>query len=452
MPLDLVMDPPVHLKKSLSAAFSGKSNNKSKGMSNKSKFGPSKPKAATSMAELAAHVGTSCVVAGLLYSLGLLSGAAASIVGAGVMAAFVVLEQTNPLWRAAVFIRTTTGQEAKRNINVDQWIDNYNELHHKDSDYKAGDDKAGVETRNTSYQTLVNAYYELATLFYEIGWGTSFHFATRRKHEDFTQSIKRHEYYLASKLGGQLDGKKLLDCGCGVGGPYRNIAKFTGADITGVTLNEYQVQRGNKISSDDNLLALCRSVQGDFMDLPFADASFDGAYAIEATCHAPDRVGVYSEIYRVLKPGAYFAMYEWCLTPKYDPSIEEHRVIKKKIEEGDGLPDMARTGEIDDAIAKVGFEVLESRDVALDELPGDIAWYMPLTPSWNIFSQRFQFTKIGKKMTINGLRLLEKIGLAPAGTCKVQQMLLEGGYGCARGGELGIFTPMYMVVVRKPLE
>lgn len=31
-------------------------------------------------------------------------------------------------------------------------------------------------------------------------------------------------------------------------------------------------------------------------------------------------------------------------------------------------------------------------------------------------------------------------------------MLLTGGEGCYRGGELGIFTPMYLCVVRKPLD
>ena len=41
-----------------------------------------------------------------------------------------------------------------------------------------------------------------------------------------------------------------------------------------------------------------------------------------------------------------------------------------------------------------------------------------------------------------GLKLLEAIRLAPAGTVKVQKMLLTGGEGCVRGGETGIFTPM----------
>lgn len=46
-------------------------------------------------------------------------------------------------------------------------------------------------------------------------------------------------------------------------------------------------------------------VQGDFMKLPFADNTFDGCFAIESTCHAPDRTGVYSEIFRVLKVEAW---------------------------------------------------------------------------------------------------------------------------------------------------
>jgi hypothetical protein len=53
----------------------------------------------------------------------------------------------------------------------------------------------------------------------------------------------------------------------------------------------------------------------------------------------------------------FFATYEWCLTPLYDPKNETHRLIKKKIEEGDGLPDMATQEECVQALRDVGFEV-----------------------------------------------------------------------------------------------
>lgn len=242
------------------------------------------------------------------------------------------------------------------------------------------------------YAKMVNAYYELATLFYEWGWGQSFHFAQKKFNESFPESIRRHEHYLASMLEVK-PGMKVLDVGCGIGGPYRNIARFTGCDITGITLNEYQVKRANEINRQMGLADQVRSVQCDFMQMgPFQDSSFDAVYAIEATCHAPVRQGVYSEIMRVLKPGAVFACYEWCLTDKYDASRPEHRKIKKQIEEGDGLPDMARPQEVVAALKDVGFDVLHTRDMALDENWQGEPWYLPLVPSYKVWTQRFQFT------------------------------------------------------------
>lgn len=135
---------------------------------------------------------------------------------------------------------------------------------------------------------------------------------------------------------------------------------------------------------------------------------FVGVYAIEATCHAPRREGVYSEIFRVLKPGQIFACYEWCLTPLYDKNNELHRLIKKKIEEGDGLPDMATQEECVHALRNVGFEVVEACDKALDTLfGGGEPWWLPLYPSYNPFTFRFQMTEVGKFFTRNLLWILE---------------------------------------------
>ncbi|KAK3217821.1 hypothetical protein Dsin_011791 [Dipteronia sinensis] len=39
------------------------------------------------------------------------------------------------------------------------------------------------------------------------------------------ESIKRHEHFLALQLG-LKKGQKVLDVGCGIGGPMREIARF----------------------------------------------------------------------------------------------------------------------------------------------------------------------------------------------------------------------------------
>jgi hypothetical protein len=46
-----------------------------------------------------------------------------------------------------------------------------------------------------------DAYYELATDFYEYGWGEGFHFANLFKGESWEHSLTRYECKLALKLG-----------------------------------------------------------------------------------------------------------------------------------------------------------------------------------------------------------------------------------------------------------
>jgi sterol 24-C-methyltransferase len=326
--------------------------------------------------------------------------------------------------------------------NVNDCIDAYNKLHHD----------APVEERNAQYKSLVNSYYDLATVFYEWGWGASFHFASRYKFESFCESIRRHEYHLASKLQLVPKTSKILDVGCGIGGPMRNIARFTQCHVTGLTLNPYQVERGNELCRTDSTVKdIAVSTLGDFMEMPFSSQTFDAAYAIEATCHAPDRVGVYREIKRVLKPGSIFACYEWCMTDNYVPGNPKHERIKKQLEEGDGLPDICHTSVCLKALEEAGFEIIEKRDLAAEETPDVLPWMLPLSPSWNPFTQRFQFNWLGCRLTNVMIVLLEMLWLAPKGTVKTQRMLQQGAFGLAAGGKEKIFTPMYLMVGRVPM-
>ncbi|MBW2720590.1 MAG: methyltransferase domain-containing protein [Deltaproteobacteria bacterium] len=223
---------------------------------------------------------------------------------------------------------------------------------------------------------MINHYYDLVTDFYEHGWSKSFHFAPRFNKESFDASLARSEHFFALKLG-LAPGMKVLDVGCGVGGPMRTIARFSGATIEGVNNNEYQLTKVSEYNKETGLADLCSGFKGDFMNLEVADGTYDAAYAFEATCHAPDKVGAFKEIYRTLKPGASFAGYDWCMTDAFDPSNAEHQRIKKGIEEGDSLPDIATIPEMLDALRAAGFEVIESHNAA-DVCDPETPWYLPL--------------------------------------------------------------------------
>lgn len=332
-----------------------------------------------------------------------------------------------------------TGLDAEK---VNQTVHEYTQLF----DEKSG---GGVDARKGNYEQMVNHYYDLVTDFYEYGWGHSFHFAPRYKHESFADSLRRHEYYLALRLALKPD-MKVLDIGCGVGGPMRNIARFSGATVVGINNNDYQIVRGRKFAEDEKLSHLCHFQKGDFTQLNLEDNHYDAAYAIEATCHAPDRVPVFSGIYRALKPGGYFAGYEWCTTAKYQPENAQHQAIKKGIEEGDALPDLTPTHVVDQAIRSAGFELLETCDLSLSGSP-ETPWYGALDGrEWNLKS--LPRTTLGRFLSHNAVRVMELLRIAPKGATQVSRVLNKAADALVAGGRSQIFTPMYFFIAQKKVE
>lgn len=107
-------------------------------------------------------------------------------------------------------------------------------------------------------------YYNIATDFYENAWGESFHFCRFAQREGFSQAIARHEHLLAAHTG-LKKGMKVLDVGCGVGGPAREMVRFTGCHVTGLNINEYQVERAKIYAKKEGLADKLDFVQGDFM-------------------------------------------------------------------------------------------------------------------------------------------------------------------------------------------
>jgi sterol 24-C-methyltransferase len=312
--------------------------------------------------------------------------------------------------------------------------------------------QATVAGRKSEATTMVNEYYDLVTDFYEYGWGQAFHFAPRYQGESFYEALARHEYFLALH-GGFKAGMRILDLGCGVGGPARNMVRFTGANVVGVNNNEYQIGRARRYDSKMGLNHLLSYVKTDFCNTGFPSNEYDGAYAIEATCHATDKVKCYSEIFRCLKPGAYFVCYEWIITDKYDDRNAEHRRIRHGIELGNSLPTLETAGQVVKALEASGFVVEDSFDVCerFESGPAkNVTWYNPLEGSYSNLNG-LKATPIGRYCTATLCSVLEKLRLAPKGSVKTAAILEEAAVNLVLGGQLGIFTPAFFAKARKPL-
>jgi len=327
--------------------------------------------------------------------------------------------------------------------------------------FKHWDDKTAVEEtdetrkeRRDEYATLTRHYYNLATDLYEYGWGASFHFCRFAYGEPFRQAIARHEHYLAHMMG-LKEGMKVLDVGCGVGGPAREMVKFTGANVVGLNNNDYQIERATRYAMKEGLADKLSFTKGDFMQMSFPDNSFDAVYAIEATVHAPSLEGIYSQIFRVLKPGGVFGVYEWLMTDAYDNDNTQHRDIRLGIEQGNGISNMEKVEVALKAMKDAGFEMELHEDLADRE---DVApWYWPLSGELKYITSLgdvptiMRMTKLGRWSIHRLLGAGEKIGIIPQGTAKTADSLAYGADCLVAGGRDKLFTPMYLMVGRKPM-
>jgi ubiquinone/menaquinone biosynthesis C-methylase UbiE len=114
-------------------------------------------------------------------------------------------------------------------------------------------------------------------------------------------------------------GQHIVDIGCGLGGPARYIAQRFHCNVSGVDITQPFVDAANKLTALLRMDPQVRIEYGDGERLPYPDAHFDGAYTQHVTMNVADRPKFFAEAYRVLKPGAFFALSEHGLGPKGNP-------------------------------------------------------------------------------------------------------------------------------------
>ncbi|KAL2176052.1 S-adenosyl-L-methionine-dependent methyltransferase [Thermothelomyces heterothallicus CBS 202.75] len=209
--------------------------------------------------------------------------------------------------------------------------------------------------RQKKYCQVASDYYDLVTPLYEQGWGQQFHCRPLMRGLSIRKSMAAYEKTFSGLARLKKD-MRVLDLGCGMGGPARTIASTIGCRI------------------ETGLEHLITFIEGDFLTSPSMRHN-----SVESLCYVPDPAEVYREVKRVLKPpGAPFTFHDFVMT-EHSPAPWYYGPA------------------------------------------GDIGWEWKI-PGWP------DFWKVST--------------------------LMDTMWYCARsvvqGGRMGIFTPMYVFVCRKP--
>ena len=108
---------------------------------------------------------------------------------------------------------------------------------------------------------------------------------------------------------------RVLDIGCGLGGPSRYLAATVGCEVVGIDLTPEYVAAATLFAARLGLSGRVSYREADALALPFEGESFDVAWSQHAAMNIADKAALYGEMFRVLRPGGKVVLYDVCRGP-----------------------------------------------------------------------------------------------------------------------------------------
>jgi SAM-dependent methyltransferase len=106
-------------------------------------------------------------------------------------------------------------------------------------------------------------------------------------------------------------GTRLVDLGCGRGGPGLWLAQSRGAILIGVDFSAVAVQQATERAALFGLAERARFVVGDLAATGLADGAADAVVSVDALHFAADPTAAAREALRLLRPGGRLALTNW---------------------------------------------------------------------------------------------------------------------------------------------
>ena len=106
-----------------------------------------------------------------------------------------------------------------------------------------------------------------------------------------------------------LDAPRILDVGCGQGGPTLELARLSGGHVTGLDIDRWALTELARRAEEAGLSDHVQGVQGSMLDMEFPDESFDVIWA-EGSLHVLGFERALEEWRRLLRPDGFLVVHE----------------------------------------------------------------------------------------------------------------------------------------------
>ncbi|NUP49439.1 MAG: methyltransferase domain-containing protein [Catenulispora sp.] len=224
--------------------------------------------------------------------------------------------------------------------------------------------------------TAVERYYDTTLDLYEELWGEHVHHgfwdAGERpgadgadRHEATDRLVRELVAYAAVPHGARV-----LDVGCGIGGPALHLAGPLGCTVVGVTLSAQQAARAAEKAAQAGLGDRTEFHQLDALSTGFPDESFDVVWAVESLMHIQDRDAFFAEVHRLLRPGGRLAIATWSVR---DGALDDdERSLVDQILKHQVMPSFSSLEEHEAMARAAGFAEVASVD-----------WSQAVANSWD---------------------------------------------------------------------
>ena len=119
----------------------------------------------------------------------------------------------------------------------------------------------------------------------------------------------------------EVEGKQVLDVGCGLGGAAIALAsQHKAASVQGIDIDAGVLKRARALVKQAGLQHRISLTQFEPGPLPLPDAAFDLVFLTAVSCHIENLTPFFTEIKRVIRPGGCLVGGEWfkhCDNPAY---------------------------------------------------------------------------------------------------------------------------------------